>query len=174
MLESILPLYTAPKTIRVCNKLLCHQAKIEEVPIEHILKELKREKWIEGLYAQKNDLSKIKRYKYPNGSYKNDFNVAQYLTWIKNIEDNTVICDMENKNVGKGIFISPGKILPKSTFIFSSGIIKLDPSKKELETKNHCSALQDLTTQERKIYGLIDPEKIGGVLDLINHAPANE
>lgn len=81
---------------------------------------------------------------------------------------------MENKNVGKGIFISPGKILPKSTFIFSSGIIKLDPSKKELETKNHCSALQDLTTQERKIYGLIDPEKIGGVLDLINHAPANE
>jgi hypothetical protein len=78
---------------------------------------------------------------------------------------------MGNKSLGKGVFVPYGKKLPQGTFIPSSGIIKLDPSEEELATKVHCSALQDLKTPKKTIYGIIDPAQIGGILDLINHAP---
>jgi hypothetical protein len=90
------------------------------------------------------------------------------------IEENTVICDMENQSVGKGVFVSPGKILPANTFIPSSGIIKLNPSMLELATKVHCSALQDLESCQKPIIGIIDPEVQGGLLNLINHAPTED
>src|SRR5471030_3062043 len=136
---SLLPLCATPTTLLVGDRLPCHAAKIESMPIKYILSELKRGTWVEGLYAPKKDLARIKRYKNPDGCYRNDFDEKQFLSWIKSIEDNTVICEMENKKVGKGVFVSPGKKLPKGTFIPSSGIIKLDPTKEELETKNHCS-----------------------------------
>jgi hypothetical protein len=78
---------------------------------------------------------------------------------------------MENKDLGKGVFVPQGKKLAKGTFIPSSGIIKLDPTEEELATKVHCSALQDLNTRTKTIYGFIDPAQRGGVLNLINHAP---
>ncbi len=171
---SLLPFYVTPTTILVSDKLPCHAAKIKRIPIKYILEELKRETWIEGLYARKEDVDQINRYKNRDGQYKNDFDEKQFLNWVKTIEANTAICEMENKNVGKGIFVPPEKKLPKGTFIPSSGIIKLDPTNEELETKNHCSALQDLNSPKRKIYGLVDPAKIGGILDLINHAPNDE
>ncbi len=171
---SLLPFYSTPASFLLGDGLPCSAAKIEDTPIENILLKLKRKAWAEGLYVKKNDLSRIKRYKDSNGHYMNDFNEKQFLQWVRTIEDNTAICEMENKHVGKGVFVPPEKKLPKGTFIPSSGMIKLDPTKEELETKNHCSALQDLNSPERKIYGFIDPEVKGGILDLINHAPNEE
>lgn len=173
-LISLLPLVSTPTMLFYSDKLPCLSIKIERTPIKFILDKLKRKCWTEGLYAKKKDLAQIKRYKNSKSQYKNDFDERQYLTWVKAIEENTAICEMENKNVGKGVFVLPEKTLPKGTFIPSTGIIKLDPTVEELETKNHCSALQDLNTIDRKIYGLIDPEKQGGILDLINHAPDDE
>ena len=98
------------------------------------------------MYVKKNDLDKVKRYKRSDGSYKNDFNALQFLEWVKNIENNTVICGMDNKSIGKGVFVAQGKKLAKGTFIPSSGIIKLNPTKQELATKAHCSALQNFNT----------------------------
>lgn len=173
-LISLLPSYASPATILMGNKLPCHDAKIERQPTEYLLEMLKRQSWVEGLYVRKEDLNKIKRYKNADGSYKNDFNENQFLKWVEHIHENTAVCDMEDKTVGKGVFIPPGKKLPKATFIISSGIIKLDPSIQEFETKNHCSALQNLNCPKKTIYGFIDPEKKGGILDLINHAPEKE
>lgn len=119
-------------------------------------------------------MDKIIRYKDRGGSYKNDFDARQFLEWVKTIEENTALCDMENRYIGKGVFVPRGKKLPKGTFIPSSGIIKLDPTDEELATKVHCSALQDFNTRTKKIYGFIDPAQKGGILDLINHAPDND
>jgi hypothetical protein len=173
-LVSLLPIYPEPKTLLSSDTLPCHAANIQSIPIHIILEELKREAWAEGLYAQNNDLPKIKRYQNPDQSYKNDFDDADFLIWVRAIEENTAICSIENNNVGKGIFVPPGKKLAKSTFLPSSGIIKLDPTKEELETKTHCSALQNLNSRKKEIVGFIDPEKIGGILDLINHAPEED
>jgi hypothetical protein len=148
--------------------------KIEPVPIKHILGKLKRKSWIEGLYVRKKDLDLIKRYKNADGSYKNDFNELKFVKWVTTIQSNIAICEMRNKEIGSGVFVLPKATLPKGTFIPSSGIIKLNPTREELETKNHCSALQDLDLPNRKIYGLIDPGKKGGILDLINHAPDSD
>lgn len=123
------------------------------------------------MYVNQNDLTKIKRYHNSDGSYKNDFDEQQFLRWVHTIEKNTALCDMENKALGKGVFVPYGKKLPQGTFIPSSGMIKLEPTEEELATKVHCSALQDLNTNTRTIYGLIDPAQSGGILDLINHAP---
>ena len=78
---------------------------------------------------------------------------------------------MENRRLGKGVFVPRGKKLPKGTFIPSSGIIKLDPTEEELATKVHCSALQDFNSPTQEIYGFIDPAQKGGILNFINHAP---
>ncbi len=139
--------------------------------IDQAILELNRTVWTEGLYVKKNDLTKIKRYQNSDGSYKNDFDEQQFLRWVKTIEKNTAICNMENKSLGKGVFVPYGKKLPQGTFIPSSGIIKLNPTEEELATKVHCSALQDLNTPKKTIYGLIDPAQTGGILDIINHAP---
>lgn len=144
---------------------------IVERTLDHVILELNRTVWTEGLYVNKNDLTKIKRYHNSDGSYKNDFDEQQFLRWVKIIEKNTAICTMENKDLGKGVFVPNGKKLPQGTFIPSSGIIKLDPTEEELATKVHCSALQDLNTPQKTIYGFIDPAQIGGILDIINHAP---
>lgn len=174
MLVSLLPMYPPPKNLLLGDGLPCHGAKIESRTIEFILKELNRQIWVEGLYARQMDLSKIIRYKNTDGSYKNDFDKKQFLSWVSAIQDNTALCVMENKNIGKGVFVPPGKTLPRGVFIPSSGIIKLDPTIEELETKIHCSALQDLNSPEMKIVGFIDPEKRGGILNFINHAPDKE
>jgi hypothetical protein len=155
----------------VNDRLPCHEKKIVSKPIEQVTLELNRTVWAEGVYINKNELDKVKRYKNSDGSFKNDFDVRQFLEWVKTIEKNTAICDMENRSIGKGVFVPYGKKLPKGTFIPSSGIIKLDPTEEELATKVHCSALQDLNTHTKKIYGFIDPTHTGGILDLINHAP---
>lgn len=167
----LLPVYHSPTTLLVCDTLPCHKTKIESRPTKYVIRELNRQVWTEGLYARAADLDKIKRYKNPDGSYKNDFDAKQFLRWVKAIEENLAICDMENKDVGKGVFVPKGKQLSKGTFIPSSGIIKLDPTEKEFATKVHCSALQDLNTSTKEIYGFIDPAQKGGILDLINHAP---
>lgn len=153
------------------DTLPCFGKRIVSKPTKQIILELNRQSWAEGLYVNKNDLKKVKRYISANGNYKNDFDAKQFLVWINAIEENTVLCDMENQDVGKGVFVPYGKKLPKGTFIPSSGIIKLDPTEEELATKVHCSALQDLNTDQKTIYGFIDPAQKGGVLDLINHAP---
>ena len=168
---SLLPSYISPATLIVCDTLPCHKTGIKTRPTESILRELNRQVWTEGLYVRKNDLNKVKRYKNRDGTYKNDFNARQFLGWVITIEKNTVLCDMENKDVGKGVFVPYGKIIPKGTFIPSSGVIKLDPTVDELGTKVHCSALQDYNSRLKTIYGLIDPSQRGGILDLINHAP---
>lgn len=173
-LVSLLPMYATPKKLLLGDGLPCHGAKIESNPIEFILKTINRQTWSEGLYAKQMDLNNINRYKNPNGSYKNDFDKKQFLDWVSAIENNTALCEMENNNIGKGVFVPPGKILPRGVFIPSSGIIKLDPTIEELETKVHCSALQNLNSPEKKIVGLIDPEEIGGILNFINHAPDKE
>lgn len=173
-LISILPSYNAPLSILYSNGLPCHGAKIESKPIEYALRKIKRQVWVEGLYLQKNDLNKIIRYKNSDESYKNDFDKKQFLDWVKIIEMNTSLCEIENKSIGKGIFVPPGKLFPKGTFIPSSGIVKFDPTVEEFETKINCSALQDLNSPEKKIIGLIDPEKRGGILNFINHAPDKE
>lgn len=170
-LVSLLPYYRAPTKLLFGNGLPCHGAKIKNKPIEYILKEIKRQVWVEGLYVRKRDLNKITRYKNSDGNYKNDFDKKQFLEWITTIKNNTALCEMEHKNLGKGVFVLPGKMLPRNTFIPSSGIIKLEPTIEEFETKNNCSALQDLNSPEKKIVGLIDPEKKGGILNFINHAP---
>lgn len=173
-LVSLLPMYAMPQKLLLGNGLPCHGAKIESHPIEFILNKFNRQVWIEGLYARQIDLNNINRYKNPDGSYRNNFDKKQFLEWISAIENNTAICEMEHKNIGRGVFVSPGKILARGVFIPSSGIIKLDPTIEELETKIHCSALQNLNTPEKKIVGLIDPGKIGGILNFINHAPDKE
>lgn len=173
-LISLLPSYHCPATLLTSDNLPCNKAKIESRPTEHIIKELNRQVWTEGLYVRKTDLDRIIRYKNRDGSYKNDFDAKQFLGWVKTIEENTALCDMENKAVGKGVFVPSGKKLSKGTFIPSSGIIKLDPTDTELATKVHCSALQDFNTRTKKIYGFIDPAQKGGILDLINHAPDND
>ena len=173
-LISLLPLYSSPEALLASETIPCRAIKVESKPIQFILKEMRRAVWVEGLFVNKNDLIHINRYKNSDGDYKNDFDENQFLHWIKAIETNTAICEMPNKKVGKGIFVPPTKKFPKGTFIPSSGIIKLSPTKEELETKNHCTALQDLNCSKRKIYGLIDPERMGGILDLVNHAPDEE
>lgn len=167
----LLPFNAPPKTLLISNTLPCNNANFKPQPTESILTMLQRQAWHENLYIKKNDLDKIYRYKHSDGSYKNDFDDLQFLTWVKTIEENTAICDMENPLLGKGVFVPPGKRLPKGTFIISSGIIKFNPTKEELETKVHCSALEDLNSPDKKIIGLIDPGNTGGILDLINHAP---
>ena len=170
-LVSLLPSYRYPTTLLLGDRLPCHGAEIEKKPIEYVLNQIKRQVWTEGLYVSQKDFNRIIRYKNPDGNDKNDFDQKQYLEWIKTIEQNTALCEMENSNVGKGVFIPPGKMLPQGTFIPSSGIIKLDPTVDELESKINCSALQDLNSPEKKIVGMIDPEERGGILNFINHAP---
>lgn len=164
---SLLPFYVTPTTLLVSERLI-------NTPIEKILSELNREIWVEGLYVQKNDIDKIKRYKNSQGIYKNDFNEEQFIKWVKLLDENTALYEMENKTIGRGVFVPPGKTLPAGTFIPSSGIIKLNPSYEELATKTHCSALQDLNSPQREIIGLIDPALRGGLLDFINHAPDSD
>jgi hypothetical protein len=171
---SLLPAYSAPETLLVGQGLPCHGVPIQRQAAQSVLSSLNRNAWSEGLYVSENDVDKLIRYQNAEGSYKHDFTEEQFFTWLKDIEENTAICEMENKKVGKGIFVPPGKVLPKGTFIISSGVIKLNPTVEELETKVHCSALQDLNVRDKKIIGLIDPEKMGGILDLINHAPTLE
>src|SRR5438477_11166477 len=115
-LVSLLPSYSAPIKLIFGNGLPCHGAKIESKPIECILRKIKRQVWSEGLYVEKKDLNKIIRYKNSDGNYKNDFDKKQFLEWMKSIENNTSLCKMENKSIGKGIFVPPGKVLPKHTF----------------------------------------------------------
>ncbi|GEM_PF-3107835 len=67
---SLLPLCAAPTMFLVSDKISCHSKIIERRPIKYLLGKLKREAWVEGLYARKTDLSKIKRYKNVDGSYK--------------------------------------------------------------------------------------------------------
>lgn len=173
-LVSLLPSYSAPIKLLFGNGLPCHGTKIESQSVKCILSKINRQVWSEGLYVEKKDLNKIIRYKNTDGNYKNDFNKKQFLEWIRSIENNTALCEMENERLGKGIFVPPGKVLPQHTFIPSSGVIKLEPTIEELETKINCSALQDLNFPEKKIVGFIDPEKIGGILNFINHAPDKE
>lgn len=170
----LLPTYIPPPILLLGSGLPCHTKKIISKPIEHILKKIKRHTWKEGLYVQKKDLNKIIRYQNPDGNYKNDFDKKDFFGWVQTIEDNTALCEMENKSIGKGVFVPPGKKIPQGTFIPSSGIIKLDPTIEELETKVNCSALQDLNSPQKQIVGFIDPEKKGGILNLINHAPDKE
>lgn len=171
ILVSLLPPYKGPGTLLVGDRIPCYGNTIVSKPTEAIALELKRQTWTEGLYVNQNVLNRVLRYKNLNGTYKNDFDGAQFLEWVKIIEENTAICDMQNKALGKGVFVPSGKKVAKGTFIPSSGIIKLDPTKEEFSTKVHCSALQDLNTPNKKIYGFIDPAQKGGILDLINHAP---
>lgn len=174
LLVPLLPTYVPPQILLLGNGLPCHAKKIESKLTKDILKKIKRMIWKEGLYVLKKDFDKIIRYKNSDGNYKNDFDKKVYFEWVQTIENNTALCEMENKYVGRGIFVPPGKKLPKGTFIPSSGIIKLNPTTEELETKIHCSALQDLNSPEKKIVGFIDPQKKGGILNFINHAPDKE
>ena len=173
-LISLLPDTVSPKTRLISDRLPCHDLEIKNQPMAYVLHQLKRRVWSENLYVKKNDLNKINRYKNTDGAYKNDFDAQQFSTWVKDIAENTVICDMENPLLGRGVFVPPEKKLPKGTFIASTGVIKLNPTQDELETKVHCSALQDLNSHNKKIMGLIDPDDTGGILDLINHAPDEE
>lgn len=170
-LISLLPAKFPPEKLLLSYKQPCYDVDIKKHPTRCILNLIKRQFWSENLYIEKNELSKINRYRDSDGNYRNDFDDNQFSIWVKSIEENTAICHMENPLLGNGVFVPAGKILPKGTFIISSGIIKINPTKEELETKVHCSALQDLNSENIKIIGLIDPEKIGGILDLINHAP---
>lgn len=167
----MLPYYKSPETLLVSAALPCLGEGIENKPTEQIIKELERQFWVEGLYVNNKDIDKVKRYKNSDGTYKKDFDERQFLEWVKNIEENTALCEMEHKDIGKGVFVPREKKLDKGTFIPASGIIKLDPTEEELATKVHCSALQDLNTRTKRIYGFIDPAQKGGILDLINHAP---
>ena len=69
-LVSLLPSYSAPIKLLFGNGLPCHGAKIKSNPIEYIVREIKRQAWVEGLYVRKKDLNKIIRYKNPDGNYK--------------------------------------------------------------------------------------------------------
>jgi hypothetical protein len=173
-LVSILPPYSQPKSLLVSDTLPFHGHSMKAMPISSILQMLNRKVWSEGLYAQNIELDQIPRYLDSANSFKHDFTENDYLRWVKIVEENTAICDMGNADVGKGVFVPPGKVLPKGTFIPSSGIIKLHPTKHEMETKSHCSALQNYNTRSKKIVGIINPEIVGGILDLINHAPSEQ
>ena len=168
---SLLPLYSSPETLLISNSLPFPGKEIESKPTAQIIKDLERHSWVEGLFVRKNDLDRVKRYTNRDKRYKNDFDAHQFLSWVKSIEENTVLCDMEHKAMGKGVFVPCGKKLPKGTFIPSSGVIKLDPTAEEMATKIHCSALQDLNSLTKTIYGFIDPCRKGGILNFINHAP---
>lgn len=168
---ALLPTYTSPETLLVSDAPPCLGKGVVSKPTEQIIIELERQVWTEGLYAHKKDIDKVKRYRGWDGAYKNDFDERQFLEWVKTIEENTALCEMANKDLGRGVFVPQGKKFTKGTFIPSSGMIKLDPTEEELATKVHCSALQDLDTCTKKIYGFIDPAQKGGILDLINHAP---
>lgn len=168
---SLLPTYIPPRILLMGTGLPCHAKQISSKSIDYILKKIKRNTWQEGLYVQEKNLKKIPRYKNADGSYKNEFDKKIFFSWVQSIEDNTALCEMDNKRVGKGVFVPPGKKLPQDTFIPSSGIIKLAPTIEELETKINCSALHDLDSSDKRIIGLIDPEKKGGILNFINHAP---
>jgi hypothetical protein len=170
-LVSILPIYISPKTLLTGKGLPCHAKKIEITPVRKVLTKMKRRIWKEGLYVSLMDLEKIIRYKNTDGSYKNDFVDFEFFQWVQNIENNTALCEMESKRIGWGVFVPPGKILTKGTFIPAAGIIKLNPTLDELETEVHCSALQDLNSADKKIIGIINPNRIGGILNFINHAP---
>jgi hypothetical protein len=168
---ALLPTYKSPETLLVSNAPPCLGKGVVSKATEHIIIELERQVWTEGLYAYKKDIDKVKRYRGWDEAYKNDFDAKQFLDWVKTIEENTAICEMANKNLGRGVFVPPGGKFTKGTFIPSSGMIQLDPTREELATKVHCSALQDLNTCTKTIYGFIDPAQQGGILDLINHAP---
>lgn len=168
---ALLPTYKSPDTLLVSDAIPCLGKGIVSKPTEQIIIELERQFWAEGLYASKKDIDEVKRYRGLDGAYKNDFDERQFLDWLKTIEENTALCEMENKDLGKGVFVPQGKKFTKGTFIPSSGMIKLDPTEEEFATKVHCSALQDLNTRTKTIYGFIDPAQKGGILDLINHAP---
>lgn len=170
----LLPLYGAPLGLLYSDQLPLYAKKIEDQPYLDILQLTRRIMFTEGLYVRKKDLIKLNRYKNSKGSYRNDFDKNQFFEWIIIIENNTMLCEMDHPFMGKGVFVPPRKKLPRGTFIPSSGIIKFNPSKKELATKVQCSALQDLNTAEKRIVGLIDPQKIGGIMNFINHAPDKE
>ena len=52
--------YNSPKTLLASDTLPCHAEKIKSKPIGHVIKELHRQAWTEGLYVKKQDLDKIK------------------------------------------------------------------------------------------------------------------
>lgn len=170
-LHPLLPCCPPPEKLLFSDTLPCQKANFKHQSTQAILDMLQRQAWHENVYVQKNDLNKLSRYKHSNGDYRNDFDEQQFMHWVKLIKENTAICDLMNPLLGKGVFVPPGKRLPKGTFIISSGIIKFNPTQEELETKVHCSALEDFNSPDKKIIGLIDPNLIGGILDLINHAP---
>lgn len=171
---AILPSYRSPETLFISDKLPCHHLSIKSHPIQSLLNRINRTGWIENVYVREKNLKQLNRYKGKNGAYKNDFDENQFLKWVQCLEENTAICDMECEGVGMGVFVRPGKTIPKGTFIASSGVIQFNPTKEELETKVHCSALQDLNSPDKAIMGFIDPGIYGGMLDLINHAPDEE
>jgi hypothetical protein len=72
-LISLLPLVAQPKTLLACETLPCHQAKIENRPIDQLLKQLQRKSWIEGLFVNKPDLGKLICYQNTDGSFKHNF-----------------------------------------------------------------------------------------------------
>lgn len=167
---NLLPKYLPASTLFMGAK-LPHHAIVEPTPIAALLKALSRQEWIEGLFAREEDLERITRYRNTNGEFKNDLDEQQYIQWIRAIEENTAICEMENNRLGKGVFVPPGKLLKKDTFIPATGLIKLDPTPEEYANAMHCSAFIDFNSKDKKIIGLIDPANWGGILDLVNHAP---
>ena len=102
---SLLPFCDTPKTLFISETLPCYAENIERRPIRYILDSLKKKNWSEGLYAKTCDLDQIKRYKNPDGHYKNDFDENQFRQWVKSIEDNTAICELE-QNCWKRCFCS--------------------------------------------------------------------
>ncbi|MHB1949066.1 MAG: hypothetical protein ACYCQI_13240 [Gammaproteobacteria bacterium] len=167
---NLLPNYT-PSSILFMGAKLPRHATVERLPTSILLNTLSRLEWVEGLFARQEDLDQIIRYRNTDGKLKNDLDEQQFINWIRAIEENTAICDMENYHIGKGVFVPPDKLLAKNTFIPASGFIKLDPTPEEYACAMHCSALLDLNSKDKKIIGLIDPANWGGILDLVNHAP---
>lgn len=167
---NLLPKYIPASTLFVGATLPQH-SPVERMPVSVLLNAISRQEWVEGLFARQEDLDQIQRYRNAEGELKHDLDEQQFINWIRTIEDNTAICDMENPRLGKGVFVPPGKLLAKNTFIPATGMIKLDPTPEEYASAMHCSALIDLNSKDKKIIGLIDPANWGGVLDLVNHAP---
>lgn len=170
-LIALLPEVASPQSLYISDKLPCHTKIISQQPIANILKQFKRQQWSECLYARQQDVPHILRYQNTDGSWKQDFDENTFRHWIAETESNVAICHMEHPALGKGVFVMPGKVLRRGTFIISSGIIQLYPSREDLATKVHCSALQNLHSMDKTIYGLINPAVRGGFLDFVNHAP---